>query len=173
VRLLYRVRIDYPEIVRIMLTGNSDQETAMQAVNEGNIFRFLTKPCDKTLLLKTLNDALVQYRVANDKAELLEKASYGHALAPWTADPTSAAYREVQEKVREVVPGEARIFQPSDGGIYIGKTIWVNAEYVVQSLSGTRVMVHPRNLVTNIPRVGEVVRIEYTYGQGVVIETKR
>src|SRR3972149_6213567 len=34
-----------PDSVRIMLTGNADLDAAMVAVNEGNIFRFLTKPC--------------------------------------------------------------------------------------------------------------------------------
>src|SRR5579872_2798210 len=34
-----------PNSVRMMLTGNADQQTAIDAVNEGHIFRFLTKPC--------------------------------------------------------------------------------------------------------------------------------
>ncbi len=35
-----------PDLKRIMLTGNSDQKTAVDAINEGRVFRFLKKPCD-------------------------------------------------------------------------------------------------------------------------------
>ena len=36
-----------PFSVRMMLTGQADQQTAIDAVNKGNIFRFLTKPCKR------------------------------------------------------------------------------------------------------------------------------
>src|SRR5271157_5026833 len=39
-----------PETVRILLTGCADLEAAIAAVNEGNVFRFLTKPCSQSLL---------------------------------------------------------------------------------------------------------------------------
>jgi DNA-binding NtrC family response regulator len=168
VRLLYKIRLEFPECVRIMLTGNSDQETAVRAVNEGNIFRFLTKPCDEALLTRTLNEALVQYRVINKKEELLEKARSGRALGPVADDPTSSAFRAVEEKVRELLHGQAQTDQPSEGGIYFGKTIWVSPEYVVQSLSPVRVIVHSISMLTKTPQVGEFVRIQYKHGQGEV-----
>src|ERR1700690_3223227 len=46
-QLLAKVTIKFPGVMRIMLTGDSDVQTAVKAVNEGNIFRFLTKPCEK------------------------------------------------------------------------------------------------------------------------------
>src|ERR1700693_3371500 len=39
VHLLQKIKTDFPDVVRLMLTGNSDQQTAVEAVNEGNIFR--------------------------------------------------------------------------------------------------------------------------------------
>ena len=47
-----------PDTVRIMLTGNADLESAIKVVNEGNIFRFLTKPCPADILSKAVEDAL-------------------------------------------------------------------------------------------------------------------
>src|SRR5713226_8642213 len=44
IQFLCRAQEIAPNSVRMMLTGNADQQTAMDAVNEGNIFRFLTKP---------------------------------------------------------------------------------------------------------------------------------
>src|SRR5690348_5914444 len=45
VEVLKRVEIKSPNSIRIMLTGNADQKTAVDAVNDGHVFRFLTKPC--------------------------------------------------------------------------------------------------------------------------------
>ncbi len=50
-----------PDTVRVMLTGNADQRTASAAVNEGEIFRFLNKPCSTDDLTQTLNAAIRQY----------------------------------------------------------------------------------------------------------------
>ena len=52
----------YPDTVRMMLTGNADLETTIHAVNEGNIFQFLTKPCQTAILKWALVDGIKQYR---------------------------------------------------------------------------------------------------------------
>ncbi len=77
VELLSRVKELYPEIVRIMLTGNADQETAMEAVNAGQIFRFLTKPCSTAILVPSLALAQRQYKLITAEKELLQKTLRG------------------------------------------------------------------------------------------------
>ena len=59
-RFLSQVRQQNPDCQCIMLTGNMDQETANSAVNDGLIFRFLSKPCPSDLLRKTLDAAIAQ-----------------------------------------------------------------------------------------------------------------
>jgi FixJ family two-component response regulator len=61
-----------PDTVRMVLTGQADMQAAMNAVNEGNIFRFLTKPCDKITLSKAVTTGLVQYRLVVAEKGLLE-----------------------------------------------------------------------------------------------------
>lgn len=73
VRLLKHVHELNPQTIRIMLTGNADQQTAIDAVNEGHIFRFLTKPCPPELLAKSLNAGIAQYRLVRAEKDLLEK----------------------------------------------------------------------------------------------------
>ena len=70
--LLARVRELSPATVRIMLTGQADLDTAIAAVNQGNIFRFLTKPCSAEQLAGTLNAALEQHRLITVEQNLLE-----------------------------------------------------------------------------------------------------
>jgi response regulator RpfG family c-di-GMP phosphodiesterase len=77
VELLRRVKSLSPETVRIMLTGNADQDSAVEAINEGNIFRFLNKPCEKEKMAKTITAALVQHRLITAEKQLLEQTLSG------------------------------------------------------------------------------------------------
>ena len=77
VELLARVRELSPDTVRILLTGHADVEAAIGAVNEGNVFRFLTKPCPQPLLSKTLDAALEQYRLQVAERDVLRETLTG------------------------------------------------------------------------------------------------
>lgn len=66
-----------PDTIRIMLSGQADLEVSIQAVNEGNIFRFLNKPCPTEQLIKVLSTAIEQYRLVMSERELLEKTLKG------------------------------------------------------------------------------------------------
>jgi response regulator RpfG family c-di-GMP phosphodiesterase len=77
IQLLTIVKSLTPDTVRIMLTGYADVETALTAVNEGNIFRFLTKPCSKQVLITALTAALTQYRLVTSEKDILEKTLSG------------------------------------------------------------------------------------------------
>ncbi|MBW1959068.1 MAG: response regulator [Deltaproteobacteria bacterium] len=77
IQFLARVRELAPDTVRVMLTGNADLNTAIQAVNEGNIFRFLTKPCAPEILAKVIQTGIEQYRLITAERELLQKTLKG------------------------------------------------------------------------------------------------
>lgn len=74
---LKQVQIVAPNSVRMMMTGNADQNTAIEAVNQGRIFRFLNKPCAPENFAQALNDGLEQYRLVTAEKELLEKTLGG------------------------------------------------------------------------------------------------
>ncbi len=71
IELLTAIRELHPDTVRIMLTGHGDLEVSMAAVNEGQIFRFLTKPCPTETLIKALEAGLEQHRLVTAERELL------------------------------------------------------------------------------------------------------
>ena len=77
IQLLTAVKDIHPDTVRLMLTGNADQGTAIEAVNKGAIFRFLNKPCPTTTLVMALALALRQYRLVTAEKELLDKTLKG------------------------------------------------------------------------------------------------
>jgi putative nucleotidyltransferase with HDIG domain len=68
---LATVRNLSPDSIRVMLTGHSDMEAATRAVNEGQIFRFLTKPVTRKTLLATLHACVAQYHAARIEKEQL------------------------------------------------------------------------------------------------------
>jgi response regulator RpfG family c-di-GMP phosphodiesterase len=76
-RFLALVKERCPDTVRMMLTGNVDLEAAIRTVNEGGLFRFLTKPCPPKELAKALDDGLAQYRLIVAEKELLNKTLNG------------------------------------------------------------------------------------------------
>ena len=76
-QFLSHVRQSAPATVRMLLTGYSEMNTAINAVNEGNIFRFLTKPCDKDVIGKAITAGLLQYRLVTAEKELLENTLMG------------------------------------------------------------------------------------------------
>jgi len=71
ITFLSKVRENTPETVRIMLTGFASVRTATEAVNKGQIFRFLTKPCPTDDLILALDAGLEQHRLVTAERELL------------------------------------------------------------------------------------------------------
>ncbi len=66
-----------PHTVRLLLTGETDLKAAISAVNEGQIFRFLTKPCPAASLLETVQAAAEQNRLLTAEQMLLEQTLSG------------------------------------------------------------------------------------------------
>ena len=77
VEFLRKAEAQAPDTVRLMLTGNADQKTAADAVNQGHVFSFLTKPCPPESLEVALNNAIKQYRLIIAEKELLEQTLNG------------------------------------------------------------------------------------------------
>jgi two-component system, sensor histidine kinase and response regulator len=63
----------YPEPIRIILTGYSDIEVLMKAINECGIFRYLTKPWNENEMNLTINQALNTYSLKKENHELIRK----------------------------------------------------------------------------------------------------
>jgi response regulator RpfG family c-di-GMP phosphodiesterase len=68
---LSQVRALYPDVVRILLTGQTDTQAAIAAVNEGQIYRFLTKPCPPEVLLAEVGSAVELHRLMTNEREVL------------------------------------------------------------------------------------------------------
>jgi DNA-binding NtrC family response regulator len=71
---LDRVRELAPHTVRILLTRSRDLKRARAAMNEGRIFRYLTTPCRKEVMVSAIRLGLAQYRANVEAGELIKEA---------------------------------------------------------------------------------------------------
>ncbi|MBN9672098.1 HD domain-containing phosphohydrolase [Roseibium aggregatum] len=77
IKLLGLISKKAPSTTRIMLTGDNDQKTAVKAVNDGRIFRFIGKPCDSESLQKVIEEGIAHHQTLVAERELLEHTLSG------------------------------------------------------------------------------------------------
>jgi len=73
VEFLKAARRAYPETVRFLLTGNATLDVAIEAINEGEIMRFFTKPYNNVDLAVTIRQALAQKKLLTVAKKLMEE----------------------------------------------------------------------------------------------------
>ena len=70
-KFLEQVRARWPGTTRILLTGYADVNSTIEAINRGEIFRYIAKPWDDNDLMLVVRDALERRRLQNENARLL------------------------------------------------------------------------------------------------------
>jgi response regulator RpfG family c-di-GMP phosphodiesterase len=167
-----------PDSVRVMLTGNADVDTAISSVNEGNIFRFLTKPIHPDTLVKALKASLAQYRLVISERELLQNTLNGSIkvlidilslTSPVTFSRTSRMTRIVRQiSTQMMIPNTWQyelaallsqigcVVLPTDilDKVYAGEPLEPEEQKMFES--------HPktgRDLLTNIPRLSSIAQM--------------
>jgi response regulator RpfG family c-di-GMP phosphodiesterase len=160
--LLLEAQALAPDATRIMLTGNLDQQTAMDAVNQGKVFRFLTKPCSPEHLAEIIQTGLRQHQLVIAEKELLEQTLMG-SLQVLTdllsnLDPESFG-RGRMLRDRAVAMARALRF-PAEWDLEtaalllpIGR-IALPPEFLAKLKSGTALDLRERTLLDRVPETG-------------------
>jgi DNA-binding NtrC family response regulator len=73
VELLRKVKSEHPGAMRLIFTGYADVKAIIDAINQGNVFRFVTKPWDPDELLKVLREAGHRYDQIVERLSLLKR----------------------------------------------------------------------------------------------------
>jgi len=169
---LAQLRKRNPDTVRMLLTGYTDLDAAIAAVNEGNIFRFLSKPCEKDVLAKAISAGLNQYRLVMAEKELLENTLMGSikvltevlsAASPETFGKSMRISRYVHHLVAKfALPSpwrfDAAAMLSQLGCLSLDPNL-IRMSYVREDLSREdriRFAAHPhaaKSLLVNIPRL--------------------
>ena len=161
IQFLQRVERACPQSVRLMLTGHPDMATAMKAVNDGHIFRFLTKPCPPGVLKKALQAAVERYHKGETERELLENTFRGSisVLSDVLAVANPTAFGRSQRVHRLVVQLYKAMSRPISWEEEVAAMlsqlgcITVPAETLEKALTGEHLYWEERRLMRRHPRV--------------------
>jgi len=175
VQFLRHVCEESPDTVRMVLTGYTDLKAAVDAVNEGHIFRFLAKPCEKPVLVSAIHSGLKQYRLIRSEKDLLEKTLMGSIkvltevlslVSPAAFGRSSRIARYVRHMVKKLNLESAWQFEAaamlSQLGCVTLEPEVIEGAYARVHLSAdqqSRFNAHPqtaRELLINIPRMEAV-----------------
>jgi len=185
IAFLQAVKARSPDTVRMMLTGQADLSTAMDAVNQGSIFRFYTKPCPPEALADAIETGVRQYSLVTAERVLLERTLAGSVKV--LVDVLSLVRPEAFGITARVRPWMRRLGQELKYGSLweldmaamlspLGQ-ITLPDETLAKLYSGEhlgdteKAMVErspevARNLISNIPRLEQVGKIIYYHRKG-------
>lgn len=145
IEFLSRAREVDPDAVRMVLTGFANQQNAIDAVNDGYVFRFLTKPCSEADLLGSIRAGVDQYRLIQDQRELkslkklkqaLEGMIVGFTTLVEARDPYTAGHQRRVTDLAVAIAGRMGMDEDDAAGLRvaamvhdIGK-VYVPAEFL-------------------------------------------
>ncbi len=161
--LLDHARRHKPKTVRLMLTGNNDVSTAMDAINEGAVFRFVTKPWDHDDFLQTVELALEQHELRISK-ERYERHIQAQNVELQRLNTKLRQFNEeleqrVEERTVEVVTQQrevARLYeelQHSFDGM-------IKALLCIMELGDTHVIEHCQRTAERVRAFGEFLELD-------------
>ncbi|HEY3487649.1 MAG TPA: EAL domain-containing protein [Gammaproteobacteria bacterium] len=103
IEFLHEVSQISPASIRILLTAKSDMVTAVDAVNEGGLYRFLGKPCEHDVLLHTVQDAFSLYNSARENRQLNEELRQANEELRELSSNLEARVEHATRELREAI----------------------------------------------------------------------
>jgi CheY-like chemotaxis protein len=133
-----KARLQLPDAVRILLTGQADLAAVISAINDGHIDRFLSKPVERDDLMRVIGAAMAHYRLKKDEVRQLEATrrlavDWGHGVLSLA----SMAIYARASRIRRTVKLLAEQLGLSDAlAIEMTAVLSVTAELVPAASSG-------------------------------------
>jgi len=171
--LLKRMLELRPETTRILLTGEASRDATVSAVNEGQIFRFLTKPCSPDDLRGAVEAGVIQHRLVTAEKVLMQETLIGciHALIDVLAMTNPVAFGRANRVKRSVIDLAAAVglkdFWQLEAAAMLSQIGYISLppELVEKLYYGKRLTAEERVLAEGAPRVaqallGRIPRIE-------------
>ena len=116
---LARVCRDYPDTLRMILTGHGNLDVFTRAVKEGQIYRFFIKPCNEVDLAITIRQALHQKRLMKESQRLMQVVNHQHAML---------------DELENKFPGITNVKRNAEGAIIVDDPI-KDAETLIKQMT--------------------------------------
>jgi len=140
VELLREVRLHQPDAVGIILTAFTDVDVLIEAINLGQVYRYITKPWDAKEVRGVLQYAIERYHLQRENkrlaAQLAEYTGYLNQQLHGAFDfgniiGDSAPLRDVLDKVEQVAPTSSTVLLRGETGT--GKELVAHAIHINSS----------------------------------------
>lgn len=155
VALLNYAMKHYPDTVRIMLTGNGDWETAMEAINLGQVFRFVAKPWEHDQFVRIIEDAIDQFDLVRSKKRyekfIQQQNEELQELNEELEERVRERTREVTERNEEVNRLNAELEQSFDTTI--------KAMLSIMEIGDIQIVAHCRRTAELVRKFGDYLEL--------------
>ncbi|MEO9967189.1 MAG: response regulator [Reichenbachiella sp.] len=136
--LLERVLPEFPDVIRMILTGFADIEAIVKAVNKCGIYKYITKPWDKGEMKLTIDKALEAYELKSDKMKLirqLEKAN-------------SSLEEKVELRTKELAEVNKRLMDSIKYAMTIQNAMLMSPETIKEAFTDFFLLFKPLDVVS-------------------------
>lgn len=110
--LLEKVRIQCPNTIRMILSGDAEIDSVLSAINKGKIFHFITKPCGDDDLKSAINEAIKQYFLLVENKRLTELTKRQNLEL---IELNKSLEEKVEQRTRKIKQKEAQLKEALQG----------------------------------------------------------
>ncbi|WP_109831034.1 response regulator [Reichenbachiella versicolor] len=136
--LLERVLPEFPDVIRMILTGFADIEAIVKAVNKCGIYKYITKPWDKGEMKLTIDKALEAYELKSDKVNLIKELELAN----------SGLEEKVALRTKELAEVNKRLMDSIKYAMTIQSAMLISPDTIKEAFSDYFVMFKPLDIVS-------------------------
>ena len=135
---LEKILVDFPDCMRMIMTGGGDEEAIIEAFNRGNIYRYVAKPWNQEELKMSIDSAMEVYNLKIQNRDLINSLE----------DAKRNLERKVMERTREIERQKANITRSLLYASRIQNALMVPAEQLDQILPPYFILNKPKDIVS-------------------------
>lgn len=98
-----QIKTEFPDAVRLLLTGYADIQAVIAAINDGNVFRYIAKPWDPLELETIVRDAFERYELIAGNRRLLDQLQAANAQLEQRVSERTAALEAANERLQALI----------------------------------------------------------------------
>jgi sigma-B regulation protein RsbU (phosphoserine phosphatase) len=138
IEFLEKIKLEYPDCIRMVLTGFTDVEAIIQAINKGRVYRYITKPWSKDDLKITIDHALETYELKQQNRKLFTDLE----------DANLTLEKKVIERTKKIESQRREITDSIQYASRIQSALLPEKEELDKHLPSYFILNKPRNIVS-------------------------
>jgi signal transduction histidine kinase/response regulator RpfG family c-di-GMP phosphodiesterase len=149
---LSQMAVKYPDTMRIILTGYTDVEDLVEAINTCKVFKYVTKPWDEVELRNVVSQAIDTHNVLRNRTAELRRTLRQQSLLNAIASSTDSAepYREIIAAIAESI---ARNFDVSGSILRLSEAKILSEDYFAYC---SQSIAQP---IANLPKLSKILTL--------------